>query len=1159
MGFSSLDISRRRLTSSFASRITALILIAAAGALAAPVKGSKPQNARTVHPTRAHTQSGVSQTPGLPFDRVVRPGLQRELAKVRPTLKKRAPLAITSRTSSLPNFGGFLAAPRYEAFDILDQDNSALSVFASGDFNKDGKPDLVTVQASGTVNAILNQGGGAFGSPISTLTDDNYVGGAVQALAADLNKDGRDDLVLLDSLNNTVDVLLSNGDGSFATPQFFSVSSNYVASMAVADVNGDGYPDLVVVSSNLSFVGSGITTTIELDTLLNDGHGGLLAPTGPLQQIFTLNDEYDTLYGCSVALADVNGDGVLDATVETRHWLDSPTATEDSEHVIMTLSGTGGGAFAAPIAQYNVVIPSESTFNIGYPLVANLNLVDLNHDGILDLVFSYQDYFIWAVLGNGDGTYQSYYNVGVSHAYPTDLMTADINGDGFPELIDAEPGYVGVYANRGDGSFNTSTVPWYGSSLGQFSVLAIADFTGDGTPDAALMNSVDGSVTIFAGVANSSPSFHAGTLINPQMGYVGGVTGQAVLDTNGDGNDDVVLYNHGPNVDSPGLLTALGDGKGDFVYKNALPGYQPTIDDFIDQGKGDFNGDGWDDLVLHTDQGVSLLVSNGDGSFTQKPISLPSFSCITGKSAIGDVNGDGKLDLVVAYGGDQANPGCNAGTTASGVFVLLGKGDGTFQAPTYVAVGDEVYEPLLLDTNNDGKLDLVISDVPFNLLDLGISASFNTFLLQGNGDGTFKAPTTLVANNINAHTMAGDVNGDGKTDLVVLTEGTADAFGDYDPTAAGALILLANGDGSYTTQPLFLPGFFSADGVLADINGDGKLDLLLSEYISYDFTDSVTGGVAALGNGDGTFVAVSSFEGGDSSSVILQGDFFKDAAPDAVYVSGLSGSSLILNQGGTTVSLTADPQSIQLGKPVSITASVQATMSGRPQPTGTVTLMEGTTNLGSGALSGGSTTITVNGLAVGNQTITAVYSGDGNFNVNSTASVPVQVLPTPAVTVNASASTLSLTRGQTGTITFTAVANASFSGNVSFAVSGAPSGMSVSFTPSQLSLTPGQTASSVLVVGTTAPSSELHWPLAAGGGMSLAGLVLLIIPRRLRRKISSLVMVLLNAMALTGLLGLTGCGGSGVKTAPKGSTTLTITATPQGLSAQTVSVTVTVQ
>jgi len=1072
-------------------------------------------------------------------------------------------MAATSKTSSLPNFGGFLAAAKYQAYDVVDQDNSSLAVFASGDFNKDGKQDLVTVQSSGTVNVMLNQGGGVFGSPISTSTTEENVGGAVQAIAIDLNNDGYADLVLLDELNNTVDVLLNNGDGTFGVPRLYSVSSNFVASMAVGDVNGDGFPDLVLLCSTEYFEPDGsITTTIELDTLLNNGKGGFLAPSDPLQQIFTLPDEYDTLYGRSIELADVNGDGIPDVTVETLHWLDNPTATEDSEHVIMTMLGTGGGAFAPPNAANNVVIPSLSTFNPGYPLVANLNVVDINNDGFKDIVFSYQDYHIWAALGNDDGTYQHYYNVGAYDAYPTDLMTADINGNGFPELIDAEPGYVSVYPNRGNGTFDTTIIPYYGSGVGQFSVLNIADFTGDGTPDAALMNSAEGSVTIFAGVPATPPGLHAGNLINPQMGFVYSVIGQAVVDANGDGNNDVVAFNKGITVDDPGLVTALGDGKGNFLYKNALPGYQPGVNDFIDQVTGDFNGDGLNDLVLHTDQGVSLLLSNGDGSFTLKPISLPSFSCITGKSAIGDVNGDGKLDLVVAYGGDAANPGCNSGTTPSGVFVLLGNGDGTFQPAQFVAVGDEVYEPLLLDTNNDGKLDMVLSDVPFNLVNAGVSATFNTFLLFGNGDGTFQTPTTLAANNVNAHTMTGDINGDGKTDLVILTEGNVDTDGNIDPTTAGVLALLSNGNGTFTPQPLIFPGFFSSGGLLTDINGDGKLDLVLSEFTSDDFTDPIVGAVAALGNGDGTFTPVSNFEGGFSSSIVLEGNFLNDAAPDTVFVSGLSGSSLILNQGGTNVALTASPSSIEQGQTVSISATVTAVMAGRPQPTGTITLMEGSTNLGSGTLSGGSTTISVSGLAVGTNTITAVYSGDSNFNVNSSASVTVPVTPAPpppAVTVTASTSSLSLAVGQTGTVTFTAAANASFSGNVGFAVTGAPAGMSVSFTPSQLALTPGQSATAVLVVSTTAPSSELQWPLAAGGAVSLAGLFLPAIPRRLRRKMSSLALAVLATIALTAVLGLSGCGGNGVTTAPKGTALLTVTASPAGLSVQTFSVSVTVQ
>jgi hypothetical protein len=1162
---SSLGIGRRRHVR--LGFLLIVLLIAAAHSLAAQAK----VRTRKAQPAVKPAYSPMARVPGLPFDRVIRPGLERRLAQ-QPTSTRRAVKnsrrASSATTTSPSNFGGFLAAIPYPASDAVDQDNSPLIVFASGDFNKDGKPDLATVQASGAVNVLLNQGNGIFGAPISNVPASN-LGGAIQAIGIDVNKDGYDDLLLLDAVNNSVDVLLSNGDGAFAAPQLISVSSNLVASMAVGDVNGDGFPDIILVSSNEIYNGNGsITTTIELDTLLNNGKGSFLPPSGNQQLIFTLPDEYDTLWGRSVALADVNGDGIPDVTLETLHWLDNPTPAEDSEHVIMTLPGTGGGAYSLPAAQNNVVIPSLSTSNPGYPLVANLNLVDINHDGNLDIVFSYQDYFIWAALGNGNGTYQPWYNVGAYHAYPTDLETADFNGNGFPDLVDAEPGYIGLYANIGSGNFDISNIPAYGSGMGQASVLSIADFTGDGIPDVALMNAVEGSVTIFPGEKGSAPWLNASSLLNSQTGTANGIISQAVLDANGDGHDDVVFYNTVPFVDNPGLMTALGDGKGDFLYKNALPGYVPSSDDFIDAVSGDFNGDGLNDLILHTDQGVSVLLSNGDGTFTAQPLPLGSFSCITARSAIGDLNGDGKLDLVIAYYGDDADPGCNKGTTPSGVFVLLGNGDGTFQQAKFIPVGEEVWEPLLIDANNDGKPDLVISDVPLDLQNYqGQSVSYNTFLLLGNGDGTFQAPATLVANSINAHTMAGDLNGDGKTDLVILSEGNVDADGTLDPTTAGVLILLADGNGTYSTQPLFLPGFYSSGGLLADINGDGKLDLALSEFTSYDFADPVTGGVAALGNGDGTFTPAVNFEGGDSSSLILEGDFLQDTYPDAVYVSSTSGSSLILNQGGTTVTLTANPASIEQGQSVSITAAVTPTMAGRPQPTGTITLMENAANIGSGTLSGGTAAISVSGLAVGTQNITAVYSGDGNFNVNSSASISIQVTlppappPAPSVAVSASPSGLNLALGQTGTVTFTAVANTTFSGNVGFAVTGAPAGMSVSITPAQVTLAPGQSAASVLVVSTTASSSGLQWPLSSGGGISLAALFLLAIPRRLRRKMSSLTLALLGVVALTGALALAGCGGggSGIRVAPQGATSLIVTATPAGLSAQTFSVTVNVQ
>jgi hypothetical protein len=411
--------------------------------------------------------------------------------------------------------------------------------------------------------------------------------------------------------------------------------------------------------------------------------------------------------------------------------------------------------------------------------------------------------------------------------------------------------------------------------------------------------------------------------------------------------------------------------------------------------------------------------------------------------------------------------------------------------------------------------------------------------------------------------MTGDVNGDGKTDLVILNAGVAAADGSIaDPSTAGALVLLGKGDGTFDAPQLSFGGYIPSGGLLADINGDGKLDLALDELASFNFTDPIVGGVAALGNGDGTFTAVSNFEAGDSSGILLQGDFLKDGTPDFISVSGASGTSLMLNQGGTHVTLAANPTSIQQGQSTSVTATVKATMAGRPQPTGTIALMDGSTSLGTGTLSNGSATISVSGLAVGTHTITAVYSGDSAFNVNAGTTVSIQVTtppPAPSVTINASSSSLNLSRGQTGTITFTAVANATYAGNISFAISSAPAGMSVSFTPNQLTLTQGQSATAVLLVSTTSANSQLQLPLSTGGAATLATLFLLVVPRRLRRRISALSMIAIAGLLLAAVMGMTSCGGSSVKVAQRGTTTLTVTATPTGLSAQSIPVTVTVK
>src|SRR2546426_1098685 len=189
--------------------------------------------------------------------------------------------------------------------------------------------------------------------------------------------------------------------------------------------------------------------------------------------------------------------------------------------------------------------------------------------------------------------------------------------------------------------------------------------------------------------------------------------------------------------------------------------------------------------------------------------------------ALGDVNGDGKLDLLVA----NANSNNLTG--------LLGSGDGTFTAAagSPVAVGLYPVAVALGDVNGDGKLDLLVANANSN----------NLTVLLGNGDGTFTAAagSPVAVGSSPSSVALGDMNGDGKLDLLTANSGSNNVT-----------VLLGNGDGTFTAAPgsPVSVGGGPYSVVLGDVNGDGKLDLLLANGSSNNLT-------VLLGNGDGTFTA----------------------------------------------------------------------------------------------------------------------------------------------------------------------------------------------------------------------------------------------------------------------------------------------------------------
>ena len=607
---------------------------------------------------------------------------------------------------------GLLSSPQY--IPVV----TAPYAVAVGDIDGNGTPDLVPITtdnfSSTTVSIMLGDGHGNFQPPSAQQTFPGY--GPGPEYLADINGDGKPDLVLAvqQTSGTAYSILwLQNTGGSFGPPTTL-VMSTPSNNFCVADFNGDGKPDILYTS-----------TSQALHILINQGNGSFSDQAA---------EGLNGISGLATVL-DFNLDGIPDLIVQVQ---------KGNGGILYSFEGKGNGSFKqvgslntpGPIqlvsgdfdhdgfpdlAGPSGLEPSEILYFFGdghgnfvmQPVVGPegqyVAVGDFNGDGIPDVVVPDRFTFVSLALGRTGRNFPS--PLSLNPATMTELSTGDINGDGLPEIFvggDYIHGIPGtVFLNLGNSSFQfaANTDP---------SSFMIADLTGKGVFD--LLGGATANLEIWPNNRTLNFSSSPITLQQPSQGPL------TIADIDGDGCPDIV---------------ALGQiFYGNCAYQFTPEATTPTFDGpYV---VGDFTGNGQLDIAA----GSLTYLNLGNRMFQTVQSGLPLSNGAI--AAVGDFNGDGKDDVAINLPGD------------SSIAIYYSNGDGTFYQGTQVDPGQYPGAIVVGDFNGDGRPDLAV----------GLMLSQQACLLFNSGNGEFSRSFFASGADVVAMT-ASDLNRDGKLDLVI--------------------------------------------------------------------------------------------------------------------------------------------------------------------------------------------------------------------------------------------------------------------------------------------------------------------------------------------------------------------------------------------------------
>lgn len=642
---------------------------------------------------------------------------------------------------------------------------SAAGPILTGDFNGDGKLDVLTnasTQSGSALAVLLGNGDGTF-QPSITSTEPS---GLNVTTVADVNGDGKLDALGTDQSTGAVLVLtlLGNGDGTFKAPINAATVSSFVepgltdATIAVADFNGDGKPDLAVVTSDFMqvFLGNGdgsFTHTKDYarnyGAVANNGTAAAAARRDWMRSVagrrlWALSSTgSSTSVGSGMLIADYNNDGKLDIAANGSLFLGNgdgsfkgaPAVGDNGigEGVIGDFNNdgkpdvavNGGNGIEIFLGDGTGALSLAQNYTGGSSLIAT---ADVNGDGKLDLVFitvsGSTSWTLNVMLGNGDGSFGSPIascsaSSGSSVYGP---IIGDFNGDKKPDVAVVDSNGLEVCLGKGDGTFASPVATFVGASPSAF---ALADFNNDGNLDAAVFSSA--GVAILLGKGNGT--FQTPSFISMSLSIVG----LLAADVNGDGKIDLLfsLFT-GSGLNGQGLEVWLGNGDG--TFKMLPPQSMGTLQGVYlgVAAAADFNGDGKTDLVLNTVPEIAITLGNGDGTFGKGiPIELGGTCCPLGAGpfsfvGVGDFNGDKSPDLFVTINEPKSFP------SYGGLFVLLNTTPAAGKIQLAIASGSS--NSATVSAGSTANYDLTIT---------GISGTASLACTSAPANATCSAPASV--------------------------------------------------------------------------------------------------------------------------------------------------------------------------------------------------------------------------------------------------------------------------------------------------------------------------------------------------------------------------------------------------------------------------------